>query len=260
MPSVAAPLQTIAGTAPETASAPPTVPRPAIALTTTGACNEVAFYARSADDTTAITINFDATRRSPSIETVVQFRLPDPRISVFVTHGTGLSHRRCLRQRLFADVAGKGFCRVRHDHTRPSAKRSRSLRGTRLVAPRRRHRHRRRDVRTDQHQQQPDRMRHLLTPAADQRPIVPGSARSTGIAAGEGARPAGCVLLVVGCFARTPAGRRCTQPHWSTHYLMMGRARSTPGGWCRHLIVGNRAANWCFELLEQLPQAVTVGR
>ena len=171
MPSVAAPLQTIAGTAPETASAPPTVPRPAIALTTTGACNEVAFYARSADDTTAITINFDATRRSPSIETVVQFRLPDPRISVFVTHGTGLSHRRCLRQRLFADVAGKGFCRVRHDHTRPSAKRSRSLRGTRLVAPRRRHRHRRRHVRTDQHQQQPDRMRHLLTPAADRGPL-----------------------------------------------------------------------------------------
>ena len=95
MPSVAAPLQTIAGTAPETASAPPTVPRPAIALTTTGACNEVAFYARSADDTTAITINFDATRRSPSIETVVQFRLPDPRISVFVSHGTGLNRGLC---------------------------------------------------------------------------------------------------------------------------------------------------------------------
>jgi hypothetical protein len=114
LPSAVAPSPTSVAMVPTTSTIHPTtrpVPR-SLKLDIVGACNEATFFARSEDDTVAVSISYDATDRATSQPTVISFTLPDPRLSVFLTHGTALSQALC------ADITNEAYSRATEDEVR----------------------------------------------------------------------------------------------------------------------------------------------
>ena len=66
-----------------------------IKLDIVGGCDEAAFFARSEDDTIAVSIYYEAEHRPVNKATTINFTLPDPAVTVFLLHGTLLSQALC---------------------------------------------------------------------------------------------------------------------------------------------------------------------
>jgi hypothetical protein len=96
-PTVLAPsADTLTTSSPSTTSRPTaTTALPPIELDVVGGCDEAAFFARSEDDTIAVSIYYEATNRNVNEATTVYFTLPDPMVTVFLLHGALLSQALC---------------------------------------------------------------------------------------------------------------------------------------------------------------------